>query len=82
MNKRRADAGREPADVAFVPFEAHLLFSGDCAAFCAAVQPRIEAYAEAGVTWLTVEPASRSFNDFRTDVEVLSSHLINRSSGS
>jgi probable F420-dependent oxidoreductase len=82
VNKRRADAGREPADVAFVPFEAQLLVSGDCAAFCAAVQPRIEAYAEAGVTWLTVEPASRSFNDFRTDVDVLSSHLINRSSGS
>ena len=82
VNKRRADAGREPADVAFVPFEADLLFSGDCAAFCAAVQPRLAAYAEAGVTWLTVEPASRSFTDFRTDVGVLSSHLINRSSGS
>ena len=82
MNKRRADSGRVPAEVAFVPFEADLLMSGDCAAFCAAVGPGLAAYAEAGVTWLTVEPASRSFTDFRTDVDVLSSRLIHRSSGS
>ena len=68
----------EPADVAFVPFESQLLDSGDCAGFCAAVQPRLAAYAQAGVTWLTIEPASRSFTDFRTDVNLLASHLIHR----
>jgi probable F420-dependent oxidoreductase len=78
VNKRRAELGREPADVAFVPFEAELLASGDCAAFCAAVEPRLEAYAEAGVTWITVEPASRSFTDFRTDIDVLASQLVHR----
>ncbi|GAC1647624.1 MAG: LLM class F420-dependent oxidoreductase [Mycobacterium sp.] len=78
VNKRRAEAGREPADVAFVPFEAELLVSGDCAAFCDAAQPELAAYAEAGVTWITVEPASRSFTDFRTDVDLLASLLIHR----
>ena len=76
VNKRRADADREPADVAFVPFEADLLASGDCAAFCAAVQPRLAGYAAAGVTWITVEPASRSLTDFRTDLAVLASQLV------
>jgi probable F420-dependent oxidoreductase len=78
VNKRRAEVGREPADVAFVPFEAALLASGDCAAFCAAVQPLLGAYAAAGVTWITIEPASRSFTDFRTDIDLLASQLIHR----
>lgn len=77
MNKQRAEAGRGAADVAFVPFEAHLLASGNCERFCAAVQPRLDAYAEAGVTWITIEPASRSYTDFRTDIDMLSSQLIN-----
>jgi probable F420-dependent oxidoreductase len=76
VNKRRADLGRGPADVSFVPFEADLLASGDCAAFCAAVQLRQAAYAEAGVTWITIEPASRSFTDLRADVDVLASQLV------
>jgi len=78
VNKQRAEAGRDAADVAFVPFEADLLASGDCAGFCAAVQPRLDTYADAGVTWITIEPASRSFTDFRSDIGVLSSELIDR----
>jgi probable F420-dependent oxidoreductase len=78
VNKRRAEVGRAPADVAFVPFEAALLASGDCAAFCTALQPLLGAYADAGVTWITIEPASRSFTDFRTDLDLLASQLIGR----
>jgi alkanesulfonate monooxygenase SsuD/methylene tetrahydromethanopterin reductase-like flavin-dependent oxidoreductase (luciferase family) len=78
VNKQRAEAARDPADVAFVPFEADLFASGDCTGFCAAVRPRLAAYAEAGVTWITIEPASRSFTDFRTDIDMLSSQLIDR----
>jgi probable F420-dependent oxidoreductase len=78
VNKRRAEVGREPADVAFVPFEAALLAGGDCAAFCAALQPVQGVYADAGVTWITIEPASRSFTDFRTDVDQLAAQLIHR----
>ena len=76
---READAeAAAAADVAFVPFEADLLGSGDCENFCAAVQPRLNAYADAGVTWITIEPASRSFTDFRTDIDMLTSLLIDR----
>jgi len=78
VNKRRAELGREPADVAFVPFEADLLASGDCTGFCAEVRPRLNTYAEAGVTWITIEPVSRSFTDFRTDIDMLTSQLIDR----
>ena len=78
VNKRRAERGRDSADVAFVPFESDLLTSGDCAAFCAAVQPQLDAYTEAGVTWITIEPASRSFTDFRTDIDAFASQLIHR----
>jgi probable F420-dependent oxidoreductase len=78
VNKRRAEVAREPADVAFVPFEAALLAGGDCAAFCAALQPVQGVYADAGVTWITIEPASRSFTDFRTDVDQLAAQLIYR----
>src|ERR1700730_15355775 len=78
VNKRRAEADRSAADVAFVPFEADLLASGACEKFCAAVQPRLDAYAAAGVTWITIEPASRSFTDLRTDIDVLTSQLIDR----
>lgn len=76
VNKRRAELGRDAADVAFVPFESDLLASGDCTGFTDAVQPRLDAYADAGVTWITIEPASRSFTDFRTDLGVLASQLV------
>jgi probable F420-dependent oxidoreductase len=76
VNRRRAERGRGPADVSFVPFEAALLSSGDCNAFCSAVTSQLSAYADAGVTWITVEPASRSFADFRADIDVLGSKLV------
>lgn len=78
VNKRRAEAGREAADVAFVPFEADLLASGKCGPFSDAVRPRLDSYAEAGVTWITIEPASRSFTGFRADLDVLASRLVHR----
>lgn len=78
VNKRRAELGRGPADVSFVPFEADLLASGDCSAFSAAVKLKLDDYAGAGVTWITIEPASRSFTDFRTDIELLASQLVDR----
>jgi len=78
VNKRRTELDRDPADVSFVPFEADLLASGDCTAFADAVQPKLDDYAEAGVTWITIEPASRSFTDFRTDIDLLAAQLINR----
>jgi probable F420-dependent oxidoreductase len=78
VNKRRAELDRGPADVSFVPFESDLLASGDCTAFAEALRPKLDQYAEAGVTWITIEPASRSFTDFRTDIDQLASQLIGR----
>jgi probable F420-dependent oxidoreductase len=76
VNKRRAGLGRDAADVAFMPFEAALLGSSD--AFCSALVPKLDAYADAGVTWITIEPVSRSLTDFRTDIDSLASRLVHR----
>jgi alkanesulfonate monooxygenase SsuD/methylene tetrahydromethanopterin reductase-like flavin-dependent oxidoreductase (luciferase family) len=78
VNKARVELGRGAADVAFVPFEAALLASGDSDAFCSAVGPQLDAYKDAGVTWITIEPASRSLTDFRTDLDSLASRLVHR----
>jgi hypothetical protein len=78
VNKARAELGRGAADVSFVPFEAALLASGDSDAFCSAVGPKLDAYADAGVTWITVEPASRSLTDFRADIDALAARLVHR----
>ncbi|MCG3244937.1 LLM class F420-dependent oxidoreductase [Mycobacterium avium] len=76
VNKQRAERGRDAADVSFVPFEADKLVSGDCGDFIESVKPRLAEYAEAGVTWITVEPASRTFSDFRADVELMATELV------
>ncbi|MDT5137187.1 MAG: hypothetical protein QOD58_1449 [Mycobacterium sp.] len=76
VNQRRVELGRPPADVSFVPFEASQLVSGNCGNFIESVQPRLKEYADAGVTWITVEPASRSFADFRNDIELMANELV------
>ena len=77
VNRRRADLNRGPADVSFTPFEADLLARGDaCDMFCAAFKPRIDSYVQAGVTWITIEPTSRCFDDFHADIDTLASKLI------
>jgi probable F420-dependent oxidoreductase len=78
VNKRRAELGRDTADVAFMPFETPLRSSGDSHAFCTAVGPQLDAYADAGVTWITIEPASRSLTDFRADIDMLATNLVHR----
>lgn len=76
VNGRRAEHGRGPADVAFVPFEAALLAGGGVNSFCSELRPRLDAYDAAGVTWITVEPVSRSVEDLRADLDVMASKLI------
>ncbi len=77
MQRRRAEAGAAPLEVAFAPFEKDLLRSGTDA-FCRAMAGRLAAYEEAGVGWLTIEPDSRSFEALRRDVAVLGESLIGR----
>lgn len=71
QNQRRSELGRPPAEISFVPFEKELLRSEGVEAFAKALAPRVEEYAEAGVTWLTIEPTSRSVADFVADLTVL-----------
>ncbi|MFJ8749008.1 LLM class F420-dependent oxidoreductase [Streptomyces sp. NPDC102441] len=78
VNRRRAEAGRPPADVSFVPFEKDLLRDGDTGPFRSALAPCLDSYEEAGVTWITVEPASRSFSAFVKDVTGLAELLPSR----
>jgi probable F420-dependent oxidoreductase len=78
LNGRRQVAGGSPMDIVFSPFEQKLLRSGDVNDFCAALAPRRQEYAEAGVTWFTIEPASRDFEAFKWDVAMLGERLIER----
>ncbi|TCN53685.1 putative F420-dependent oxidoreductase [Rhodococcus sp. SMB37] len=78
QNKRRAELGKSDIDVSFVPFEKDLLRTEGTSAFCAALAPRLDEYAGSGVTWITIEPTSRSYDDFVRDIELMSDTLIRR----
>lgn len=76
QNKKRVEAGKPDIDVSFVPFEKDLLHSGDSVGFCEAVAPRLREYEDAGVTWITIEPSSRSFDEFKRDISMMGEKLI------
>jgi probable F420-dependent oxidoreductase len=76
MQEQRRAAGAGPLDVTFSPFENEAWRAGGADGFAAALHGRVGAYTDAGVSWLTVEPASRSFADFRADVGRLSDALL------
>jgi len=70
----RREAGRADADIAFTPFEKAALREG-AAPFGTAVKRALGAYEDAGVTWLVIEPLSRSFGDFEADLERIAEAL-------
>lgn len=76
LQRERAEAGRPPLDVVFAPFERQRGGAGDAEEYGRALHGRLGAYRDAGVSWLTVEPPSRSFADFRRDVGRLSELLL------
>ncbi|MGN5236775.1 LLM class F420-dependent oxidoreductase [Rhodococcus sp. SJ-3] len=78
QNKRRAEMGKPDMDVSFVPFEKDLLRTANTATFCTELVPRLDEYREAGITWITIEPSSRSYDDFVGDIELMSETLIRR----
>ncbi|WP_395108043.1 LLM class F420-dependent oxidoreductase [Actinomadura sp. SCN-SB] len=78
MNRRRDEVGGRAMDVVLTPFEKDELRSGDAAAFCAAFAPRRAEYEDAGVTWITIEPPSRSFEAFKRDVGTIGDRVIGR----
>ncbi|HVV08076.1 LLM class F420-dependent oxidoreductase [Amycolatopsis sp.] len=75
MQGKRSAAGLSPLDISFAPFESGLLRQ-DAGEFATTVRKALDGYAEAGVTWLTVEPASRSLADFRRDVGQIGDLLL------
>jgi probable F420-dependent oxidoreductase len=78
LNERRAEAGGAPMDIALAPFEGDALRGGDTGAFCSAFAARREEYRDAGVTWITIEPASRDLEAFRRDVATIGERVIGR----
>jgi probable F420-dependent oxidoreductase len=79
MQDKRTDAGLSPLDVSFVPFDSELLRHGEVDEFATRVRGQLDAYAEAGVTWITIEPASRDLEAFRRDVGRIGELLISPS---
>jgi probable F420-dependent oxidoreductase len=79
MQRKRSDAGASALDVSFAPFESGLLRHGEADAFASGVRKLLDAYTEAGVTWITVEPASRSLEALRRDVGRIGELLISPS---
>ncbi|GAA3007597.1 TIGR03619 family F420-dependent LLM class oxidoreductase [Microbacterium aurantiacum] len=71
---RRAATGGSPLDVSFTPFEAPRLRAG-MSEYGRALKDALPGYAEAGVTWLVVEPLSRTLVDFRDDLRILAEEL-------
>ncbi|MBW0103985.1 TIGR03619 family F420-dependent LLM class oxidoreductase [Pseudonocardia sp. KRD291] len=76
MQQVRRAAGAAPLDVSFVPFEKQSRHAGGAAEFAEEMRGLLGTYAEAGVTWMTIEPTSRSFADFREDLAALSRGLL------
>lgn len=75
LQERRADEGNPPLEIAFTPFEVDLLRT-DAAEYAERVSDRLDDYAAAGVTQITIEPASRSLSDLRSDLQAISSRLL------
>lgn len=71
VQSERAALGSPPLEISFSPFEKSLLKEGRTEEFAAGLRARLPAYEDAGVTWLTIEPASRSYGAFAADVERL-----------
>jgi hypothetical protein len=78
VSEQRAARGRGGLNVAFTPFEGAQTRRGTMADFCDALVPSLERYADAGVTWLTIEPTSRSFDAFQADLALLAERLDGR----
>lgn len=76
MQDERRAAGAGPLEVTFSPFENELWRAGGATGFADALHGRLGAYADAGASWLTIEPTSRSFAAFRDDVARVSDTLL------
>jgi probable F420-dependent oxidoreductase len=74
LRARRAEAGGRPFDVCFSPFGDR----GDVLGWAKRVHRDLTAYEDAGVTWLTIEPHSRSLEELRSAVAIVADEVIAR----
>ncbi len=72
LKKRRADNGGQALDVCFSPFGDRT----EVASWAAQIRRDLPAYEDAGVTWLLIEPWSRSFSEFRDSVSRLADEVV------
>ena len=72
LKTRRAQYGGHAVDVCFSPFGDRT----DAASWAAQIRRDLPAYQEAGVTWLLIEPWSRSFSEFCDSVSRLSDEVV------
>jgi probable F420-dependent oxidoreductase len=79
MQRLRSSAGLPRLEVSLAPFESGLLRHAEVDDFANGVRTMLTAYAEAGVTWITIEPDSRSLEALRRDVGRIGELLISPS---
>jgi probable F420-dependent oxidoreductase len=72
LQRRRADLGGAPLDVCFLPFGDQ----ANASSWAKQISRDLPAYVEAGVTWLMIEPHSRSLSEFRDAVAVMADEVV------
>lgn len=65
VQKRRADVGKPPMDIAFSPFERWIR---DWEESATELAKNIRRYEDAGVTWITIVAKARTLTELRADV--------------
>ena len=72
VQSKRVAAGGEPLDVCFSPFGDR----DDVPAWVKQVRQDLSAYEDAGVTWLTIEPHTRSLAELRDAVALVADEVL------
>jgi probable F420-dependent oxidoreductase len=72
LRRRRTEIGGSPLDVCFSPFGDQ----ADPASWCQQIRRELPAYESAGVTWLMIEPHSRSLSELRDAVSRLADEVV------
>ena len=72
LRRRRAEHGGAPLDVCFLPFGDQ----ADPSSWAKQIRRDLPAYEDAGVTWLMIEPYSRSLSELRGAVAVMADEVL------
>jgi probable F420-dependent oxidoreductase len=72
LRRRREAAGGAQLDICFAPFGDQ----ADTVSWCKQIRSDLPAYEAAGVTWLTIEPYSRSLGQLRDAVKRIADEVV------